>query len=205
MQNYADVLESYLIPAEEGFGDVLKNICDRIRKVIHALIERFKAIIAKIRGLKNKQSSKEEVVAELEPAAEKFEDNLFAAVDKVYKGQNLISQTYISKLSKANITTLDPDVAEEGNVLLKEGAGELYELRKENRSLYNTCFEFYADKLNPVMTATENLSKMACSILKLLELEMGRAERDDDKETITAIHNHAARLTAIAAMTMSCF
>ena len=64
MQNYAEVLEGYLIPAEEGFGDVLKKagkaIWDKCITAISWLIKKFQELINKIRRRKDNRNTVEE-------------------------------------------------------------------------------------------------------------------------------------------------
>ena len=56
MNSYADALESYLIPAEEGFTDKVKSAVSKVLEVINKLIEKIKSFIS---WLKTKLSKSE--------------------------------------------------------------------------------------------------------------------------------------------------
>ena len=52
MQNYADVLESYLIPAEEGFVDNMKDFFSDKNKVIKAAVAAVAGIVLSVAGIR---------------------------------------------------------------------------------------------------------------------------------------------------------
>ena len=52
MQNYADVLESYLIPAEEGFVDNVKDFFSDKNKVIKAVVAAVAGTVISIAGIR---------------------------------------------------------------------------------------------------------------------------------------------------------
>ena len=94
MQNYADVLEGYLIPAEEGFGDVLKKVGGAVLtgfKTALAFIRKILGVIAqKIRSIFSKKEKKEtpkEAKERLEKEKAELEKRITYLEDAVNSGK----------------------------------------------------------------------------------------------------------------------
>ena len=104
MQNYADVLESYLI-AEEGFVDSLKKagkaIWDKVVKAIMWLINKFKELINKLRRRKADRNDEEAVS---DAAMQKFENDIKqmpGVLKKIQEGISIADREILPSLQKA--------------------------------------------------------------------------------------------------------
>ena len=120
MQNYADVLEGYLIPAEEGFGDVLKKAAGAvakgfraalafIRKILGAIAQKIRSIFSK---KKKDNGSSEDAKSRLEKENEEMRKKI-AYLEKIVndKDEEIKNKETLTRNQADAIKSRDDQIA----------------------------------------------------------------------------------------------
>ena len=144
MQNYAEVLEGYLIPAEEGFGDALKKVSGAIgkgfraavafiKKILGAIGEKIKAIFSsKKENAKDAKERLENENAELKKRIKYLEDAVASGKFKVdelsKKNDDLAKQNEDTSKTNAELASKETRA--------KQMISDLKEKLEENEEKY---------------------------------------------------------------------
>ena len=192
MQNYAEVLESYLIPVEEGFANVAKGIISKIRKTIEWLLEQFKKLLVKIKRVKSENSQPVDNTL-TDP---KFHGKFMDGYKKFSSGVREIDTQYMKKLNLKTTYEEIPESAENAFEILSEGSEILRELHKTDSGQY--LAELDAINSTEVTKVVEDVASVATFILDTVLLKVMRElELANNQEKITVVNHHVTMLSKI--------
>ena len=224
MQNYADVLESYLIPAEEGFGNFLKGMKDKILKFIKWLIDKCKELGQKIanrlrkkshsndsnspvsRDTKSADREDDAVTTTEEPESKRASSEemkkvrtLASASDCINQGLRILRKDYMSHVLE-NIKTCrtNEEVATEGMERIRIGIDKLRTVDDSTCALSKYLVD---EDLNEILDLMSDVSDLVTSLLKQLQQMVETTpETDENKELLRVINSHLNQVSKILSL-----
>ena len=189
MNSYADALESYLIPAEEGFMDVAK-------KAIVKLVEGFRSLIQKIISFVNKMADMiskatdalDKGDAELENEISKVVSNLHKVNSNAYRNAENAYKFYKNPDSRSTYPNDNDDISESTdsmNELISSMKTTKRDGRRISRKFAKTCI----NTIKSEIPTLQNIYNKLNDIIKLnpAETTMGKICQDSSLNSLTVV------------------
>ena len=200
-KNYADVLESYLI-AEEGFGNFLKGMKDKILKFIKWVINKCKElgqkITSKLRKPKQKESevkadNAEPKLMSIDEARKRFRE--MGIYKSIKEGLTIFRKDYLSHvLENIKNERTDEETPSRGIDHLQDAFVNIRSFNVKN--IVGVCLEL-PERID-IMEGINEITKTATSLLEHLQQMVERTpETDENKEHLRVINSHVTQVSKI--------
>lgn len=200
-KNYADVLESYLI-AEEGFGNFLKGMKNKILKFIKWLIDKCKElgqkITSKLRKPKQKASevkadNVEPKLMSIEEARKRFRE--MGIYKSIKEGLTIFRKDYLSHvLENIKSERTDEETPSRGIDHLQDAFDNIRSFNVKN--IVGVCLEL-PERID-IMEGINEVTKTTTSLLEQLQQMVERTpETDENKEHLRVINSHVTQVSKI--------
>ena len=201
-KNYADVLESYLIPAEEGFGNFLKGVKDKILKFIKWVINKCKElgqkITSKLRKPKQKESevkadNAEPKLMSIDEVRKRFRE--MGIYKSIKEGLTIFRKDYLSHvLENIKSERTDEETPFRGIDHLQDAFVNIRSFNVKN--IVGVCLEL-PERID-IMEGINDVTKTATSLLEQLQQMVERTpETDENKEHLRVINSHVTQVSKI--------